>query len=221
MLNRKISRTKKNHINRFTTRVCLYFDAHNINCMIKPFTLLLALVSFCTTLQAQQNKSTPINKIFYAELGGPGVAFAANYDQRFDKNSRFGWGFRIGAGFTLVDREEFSTITLPGGGTSVSYSYRTRSIATIPVGVNYVFGKPNNPNMFEVGAGATFLSRKASILNYDTYKERSIMGFATFMYRRQPIDGGVTWRIGFTPMLNTEGNVFPLFGSIGLGYAFK
>ncbi|MFN4007111.1 MAG: hypothetical protein ACK4HE_06330 [Chitinophagaceae bacterium] len=123
--------------------------------MIEPFALLMVAACLCTKLSAQQGNK-PVNKIFYAELGGPVVAFAANYDQRFDKSSRFGWGFRVGAGFTLVDREEFSNITQPDGGTSVSYSYRTRSIATIPVGVNYVFGKANNPNMFEVGAGATF-----------------------------------------------------------------
>jgi hypothetical protein len=90
----------------------------------------------------------------------------------------------------------------------------------VPLGINYLFGKPTSPNIFEVGVGFTVLSKKASILSYNDYKERGLLGHFEFMYRRQPVDGGFSWRIGFTPIINTDGDVFP-FPAVGLGYSFK
>jgi hypothetical protein len=126
-----------------------------------------------------------------------------------------GWGFRAGLGFTLI--EEQIQVYQPN---QTYYNYKTRSVATLPVGINYLFGKPNSANMFEVGAGFTLLSRKSSILNYNDYKEGNFLGHFDFMYRRQPSDGGFSWRIGFTPIINPDGDIFP-FGAIGLGYTFK
>ncbi|MEJ7680039.1 MAG: hypothetical protein WKG06_19705 [Segetibacter sp.] len=126
-----------------------------------------------------------------------------------------GWGFRAGLGFTLVDKQK--EIVEPGQTYAV---YETRSVATLPVGINYLFGKPGSANMFEVGAGFTVLSRKASILSYNDYKEGNFLGHFSFMYRRQPVDEGFSWRIGFTPIINPDGDIVP-FGAIGLGYTFK
>jgi hypothetical protein len=74
--------------------------------------------------------------------------------------------------------------------------------------------------MFETGAGVTVLSRSSSILNYDEYHEGHFLGHFSFMYRRQPVDGGFSWRIGLTPIINPDGDIMP-FGAIGLGFAFK
>jgi hypothetical protein len=155
-------------------------------------------------------------KQFYTEAGGPGVLFSANIDSRFKAGEKTGWGYRAGLGFTLVDDETITT--QPGGGTN--YNFRTRSVATLPLGLNYVFGKPGSANMLEVGAGVTVLSRKSSILNYNDYKEGHLLGHFTFMYRRQPLDGGFSWRVGLTPIINPDGDIVP-FGAIGLGFTFK
>lgn len=178
-------------------------------------TLLLAI---CFFANAQNNESSTAKtaKQFYTEAGGPGILFSANFDSRFKPYSNTGWGFRAGLGFTLVSDEQ--PIVQQGGTTS--YSYRTRSIATVPVGINYLFGKSGSANMFEVGAGITALSRKASILNYNDYKEGYILGHFDFMYRRQPTNGGFSWRIGFTPIINPDGDIVP-FAALGIGYAFK
>jgi len=150
------------------------------------------------------------NKTFFAEVGGAGILFSANYDQRFTK-SRLGLGYRVGLGFTLVDKANY---------TGTYYNYRTSTVGTIPLGLSYIFGKNNNPNTFEVGAGTTILTSKASVLNYNEYRESNILGNFTFMYRRQPIDGGFAWRVGFTPIINNDGDIFPFVG-LGLGYSFK
>lgn len=182
---------------------------------LSPVLLLLMISS-----AKAQNNSPVATKSFYAEVGGPGQLFSANFDSRFKPGSRFGAGFKIGVGYTVIEEETRQTIQVPGGQPYINYNYRTRSIATLPLAVNYLFGKANNANMFEVGAGITLLSKKAEILVYEYEgKKGNVMGHASFMYRRQPVDGGFTWRIGFTPIVGTSGDILPL-GAIGLGYSF-
>ena len=179
----------------------------------------VAFLAACLVANAQNNESPTAKTVkqFYAEAGGPGILFSANFDSRFKTINRTGWGFRAGLGFTLVDQQ--TQVVPPGGG--IYYNYRTRSVATLPLGINYLFGKSGSANMFEVGAGVTVLTRKASVLNYNYNddKEGNILGHFDFMYRRQPIDGGFSWRIGITPVINTNGDIFP-FGAVGLGYTF-
>ena len=160
--------------------------------MSKLFFTILFTVLFLSA-SCQDSKIDKTVKQFYTELGGPGILF---------------WGFRAGLGFTLVDQQTSNS------------DFRTRSVVTIPVGINYVFGKSGSVNTFEVGGGVTVLSRKSSILNYNDYKEGNFMGHFEFMYRRQPTDEGFSWRIGFTPLINPDGDIVP-FGAVGLGFAFK
>jgi hypothetical protein len=178
-------------------------------------TICCLFIFFCASAQDTEVSAQKTVKQFYTELGGPGILFSANLDSRFKPAQRLGWGFRAGLGFTLVDQETY--VNQPNG---PYYSYRTRSIATLPLGINYLFGKSGSANMFEVGGGVTVFSKKASVLNYNEYSEGVLIGHFDFMYRRQPVDGGFSWRIGFTPVINPDGDIFP-FGAIGLGYSFK
>ncbi|TAE14925.1 MAG: hypothetical protein EAZ47_10815 [Bacteroidetes bacterium] len=175
------------------------------------YTLVLALGS-SLLLHAQTNNTKEANKTFFAEFGGPGILFSANFDQRFKSKERLGFGYRAGLGFTLVDETEFTN--------NMFFTTRTNTVITVPLGVNYLFGRPNSPNMFEVGVGGTILSRPSSILNYNDYTQGNLTGNATFMYRRQPVDGGFSFRIGFVPTINTDGDIFP-FAAVGLGYSFR
>jgi hypothetical protein len=148
---------------------------------------------------------------FYAELGGPGVLFSANFDRRF-KPSSLGWGFRAGIGFVTSWDDSYDT--------SRNYYYysRQRSVATFPVQVNYIFGKPASPHTFEAGAGLTLLSKKMDV--FDSYRDDKSLLLATFsfMYRRQPLNGGFSWRIGFTPIISS-GYIQPSGGgSVGFNF---
>lgn len=177
------------------------------------FFFVSLFTGLCMFVQAQSDQNTlkvPGRTSFYAELGGPGILFSANIDSRF-KASSLGWGFRAGLGFVTADE-----VTDGNNGYPV---YQTRSVVTVPVQVNYVFGKAESPHTFEVGAGATYVGKKLDILNFDEDGERTnVFATASFMYRRQPIGGGFTWRIGFTPII-ANGFIQPS-GAVGVGYNF-
>ena len=170
--------------------------------------LLLAFVLMGNTLIAQQ-KTAPGQMSFYAELGGPGILFSANIDGRFSK-SFLGFGGRVGLGFFTTDPYDDNN----------NNKWETRSVATFPVQLNYIFGKPNSVHTFEVGAGATFTSKKIDPFGFNDYNEegQSVFGTASFMYRRQPKDGGFSWRIGFTPIIG--GGFIQPSGGFSVGYNF-
>jgi len=169
------------------------------------------LITFNQSLPAQE---AIVNKLFYTELGGPGIIMSMNFDSRFNSNERVGFGYRLGAGFGISSFYEGHSVE--------GYSYVesvTRTIYSFPVGLNYVFGKPNKSSSFEVGGGVSILSRKASLYNFDVEKFGYVIGHISFMYRITPINGGFSFRAGFTPIVGTAGDLYPM-GAIGFGYAF-
>ena len=180
---------------------------------MKILSLLVLSLSCISNLTAQQTKQ-PDQSVgrnsFYAELGGPGVLFSANIDHRF-KNSRLGWGGRAGLGFVNSSRDEYDAV-------NGYYVYRDATVLTLPLQVNYIFGKGTNPNTFEAGAGLTFLSRGINVFGDSNDSRSSVLGTFSFMYRRQPADGGFTWRIGFVPIIG-DGFIQPSAGA-GVGYNF-
>lgn len=174
---------------------------------------ILFICFVCAGLAAlsQGNGTTSSTKYtgrtaFYAELGGPGILFSANIDSRFAR-STLGWGFRAGLGFISGYLEP----------NNQGWYDDPSSVVSVPVQVNYIFGKTNTPHTFEVGGGITFTGRKIEVLDF--YQEPvNFFGTASFMYRRQPANGGFTWRIGFTPLI-AKGYV-QAFGGASVGYSF-
>ena len=165
------------------------------------------LLTLNQSLSAQEVEKA--NKFFYAEFLGPGLIMSANFDARFTSNERLGLGYRLGVGFAYGDFEDKQN----------RWGYVTRTYYSIPVGLNYVFGKPDSDKAFEVGAGVTFLTRKVALFYYNEEKPGHAIGFLTFMYRKVPVNGGFSWRIGLTPVIGTSGDLFPM-GAVGFGYAF-
>ena len=178
--------------------------------MKKYLLSIIAIVTLHQSLQAQNDGIA--NKLLYAELGGPGVLISVNFDARFNSKERLGFGYRLGVGFGDGDTENDLNIWGYNG-------YIDRTYYSIPVGLNYIFGKPNSANAFEVGAGITFLTRKVSLYNYDVEKPGHAIGFLTFMYRVVPANGGFSFRIGLTPIIGTAGDLVPM-GAVSFGYAF-
>ena len=163
----------------------------------------------CANAQINNEENTNVGTVFFAEVGGPGVLFSANLDKRF-KKERLGWGFRGGLGF--VSAYDYD------GNNNSNFNNRSRSVLTVPVQVNYLFGKSTSASIFEVGAGATYLSKKLGFLDFYGEDRTQLLGTATFMYRRQPVNGGFTWRVGFTPLIS-NGYIQPL-GAASIGYSF-
>ncbi len=136
--------------------------------------------------------------------------FSANIDRRF-KPSNLGLGGRLGLGFVTASEVNYDPQT--------GYSeWDDVSVITVPVQLNYIFGKPNSPHTFEAGAGLTYIGRRLDIMNFYDDKTTRLFGSFAFMYRRQPVDGGFTWRIGFTPLV-ARGYIQP-FGAVSVGYSF-
>ena len=165
--------------------------------------ILLATFCFAQKNNPGYTQETIAQNSFYAELGGPGILFSANIDRRFAK-SNLGFGGRIGIGFVSGDLTD-----------NYGY-YEQQSVATFPVQLNYIFGKPNSPHTFEVGAGFTVTGKEVWILDFS--ESSSFYTTASFMYRRQPANGGFSWRIGFTPII-AKGFIQPS-GSVSFGYNF-
>lgn len=145
------------------------------------------------------------NSSFFAEGGGPGIMFSANYDKRFTA-IRLGWGARIGVGFVTA-WDDFD-----------NFDWELSSAITLPIQVNYIFGKANSPHTLEAGAGITYVSKELEILNFYDDRRTQLFGTFCFMYRRQPADGGFSWRAGFTPLIG-NGLIQPL-GALSVGYNF-
>ena len=167
----------------------------------------------CASAQTENSPTKLANTTFFAEVFGPGVLFSANIDTRFTK-SRLGFGGRAGLGF-VTGSVYIGGIT---NGSSTYPVYEDRSVLTVPVQLNYLFGKADNPHMFEVGAGATYLGQRIDFFNFNRNEPPKLLGTASFMYRRVPVDGGFTWRIGFTPFI--AGGYIQPSGGVSIGYAF-
>lgn len=157
--------------------------------------LLITLVSTLFLLQAKAQ----VPMAAYVEVGGPGL-ISINYDTRFSQ-AEDGLGGRIGVGGLWAKGEESDRV----------------SIFTLPVGLNYLFGK-DGKNYFEVGAGFTYLN-VGSRLESETSTFSGSFGNLTFGYRLAPENGGFLFKAQLTPIFG-QGGFFPFFGGIGLGYKF-
>ena len=192
---------------------------------MKNLIFLVAILFSCCSLNAQNEHV--VGKIFYGEFFGPGVTMSVNFDARFNAGERLGLGYRIGVGYGFegiddkfiealkeFDIVEFHTeflINVHKGVQSTFY--------TVPIGLNYVIGKPQRASCFEIGAGATFFSKKVTMYTLQYEKAGYAIGYLSFMYRFMPINGGFSFRAGITPIIGTAGDLFPMF-AIGLGYSF-
>lgn len=174
--------------------------------------LLSSATAFGGRRVTQPIPPTGNNRQFYTEFGGPGVIFSANYDQRFTAK-RTGLGFRIGLGYSTYQQYYHESGYYYGSGSL------TKSLVTLPLGLNCVLGKATSSHAFEVGAGVTLLSKEVGMYYYEDSTPGHVIGWATFMYRKVPVFGGFTWRIGFMPVVGTSGDIVPS-AAVGFGYAF-
>lgn len=184
---------------------------------IMTLVLSLVLSPFIFSQNISPDAKISIGKSsFIAEIGGPGIAFSANYDTRF-KQSRLGLGGRIGIGFVSAYDDYYDP------NTGNYYGGDQQSAITLPVQLNYIFGKNNSPHSFEVGGGLTYVTKKLNIMNFDYYSgnedhRTQLFGTFSFMYRRQPVNGGFSWRVGFTPLVGN--GYIQAFAAASVGYNF-
>jgi hypothetical protein len=163
------------------------------------FTLLVVLTSFVAFSQDEKAAGSATAANMFLELGGNGIFLSLNYDQRFSKKQN-GLGGRLGIGF------------VPSIDVIIA---ETSSILVIPFGLNYLMGK--GPNYFEAGAGGTFVSGSAKVLD----EESKGSGFAfvpSIGYRYQPLRKGFTGRVILSPFISGGGMTF--FAGVSGGVRF-
>lgn len=161
------------------------------NSLLSTCAAVLLMLSYSSDSYCQES-----TKAFFVELGGNGLFFSANYDMRFGQTTK-GPGARVGIGYV-------------GGGSADG------SVVTVPLMINHLLG--NGGNYFEIGAGITYVSANADFIG-DNLSDSAVWGTLSFMYRKQPTNGGFLWKIGITPII-ADGIFVPYWIGIGLGYAF-
>lgn len=182
---------------------------------MKKHCLVTMMLVYCSFNSFSQNKEskTISQHSFFAEIGGPGIGFSANFDRRL-KSSSLGFGARVGFGF--ITRHTYADSMLWDG--PRFWNRKKQSIGTIPVQLNYIFCKEGSPHTFEAGAGLTFLTKKTEIEDFKGEGPSLVYGSVCFMYRRQPVKGGFSWRIGITPQI-AKNLICPSAGA-SIGYNF-
>ncbi|QDH79685.1 hypothetical protein FKX85_11815 [Echinicola soli] len=148
-------------------------------------------------VSAQERKSPRAENVF-AEFGGPGL-FTFNYDTRF-KGESTGLGARAGIGYIAIDNY---------------------NLLTIPIGLNYLMGNEDDGKYFEVGINATFTSAEDNLFEDDDPEADGsmVLGSLVFGYRKQPNDGGFTFRAGLSPYFSSN-YFYPFVPYLSFGYAF-
>ncbi len=161
--------------------------------MKKPFLYTCLLLITSISLKAQTAA-----KSAYIEVGGPGGVASLNFDRRFTKTNN-GFGGRIGIGI-------FPDINV--------FSDRDHSAVTIPVEVNYLFGKNEGHHFLELGAGTTFISGSDILwTNKDDARFSSFVEHVTIGYRLQSKRGFFFHAI-VCPVFS-DGSAF--WGGLGFG----
>ena len=163
---------------------------------------LALLLASWTSVYGQGNLARA--QLLDLELLGLGVTYSLNYDTRFTESDK-GIGGRIGVSyFQGADVRVFA----------------------LPLIVNYLAGKEGH--YLELGAGGTLVSSSyqsdgcgcvtPEFLILGRYGNQ-VMGNLSIGYRRQPTGGGLSFRLGLSPVISKDRFV-PWWPYVGLGYAF-
>jgi hypothetical protein len=137
------------------------------------------------------------NKILFAEIGGAGIAISINYDMRFKKGQKDGFGFRGGIGY---------------------FAAGNNTVFTVPLQVNYLYGKDGT--YLELGLGGTFVNSRGDNYSSPVWEFDTVTGMAataTIGVRYEP-NKALNFRLGYVPIYSTYG--FTNAGGFSIGYTF-
>jgi hypothetical protein len=133
----------------------------------------------------------------YAEFGGNGIDWSANYERQLGKKPSL--GVRAGIGYAS-STEEFRI--------------------SIPIGVNYLFDISHQRSFIETGIGVTWAEENIWKTTFQGPSSTSYEPgyFASAGYRHQA-PYGLMWRIDYTPFF-TKHRIDPVFIGLSAGWSF-
>ena len=134
-------------------------------------------------------------QVVYFQIGGAGLLLSGVYDRRFSKRVN-GPGFAAGLGY---------------------YGALGFNIFTVPVSLNYLFGRSNH--FVEVAAGGTYVSAsQISLFNEESSSESGVIIHGNLGYRYQPTKGGFCFRGGFSPLFYQGESAMSYYVSFGYNF---
>jgi hypothetical protein len=167
-------------------------------------TFALAVVVLVPSLTSAQAAPRQANKAVYLELGGNGLWYSINYELGVRQNS----AVRVGFSYMSVSA---------ASGTAES----SISSLGVPVTFSYFLGAGNH--RLEIGGGV--LLEKFSGAASSGFGEKAEGGgfypLATgiFGYRYRPVNGGLNFKLAFTPVWHPDLGTF-IWGGMSLGMGF-
>ena len=165
---------------------------------MKTLQTSLVLLGTLLTLSGFAQYERPVatytghNKAIFLELGGSGLLYSFNYDQRLQRGRQDGMGFRVGIGGLGA------SFSADGEGTRARASY-----VAAPLTFNYLLGARRHA--LELGAGATLFNGQVDGQVDD--QNFDVNGFAAIPhanigYRFQALDDGFVGRFTYSPFLS-------------------
>ncbi len=155
-----------------------------------------AILITATPCTAREGPNAMSSAVVYVEIGGPGILYSINFEYRVTIN------FVLRAGYSSWSIRPFGFFR----------SRESDSFIGFPISLSYLYGR--NADKLEIGIGIVPSYLKAFGLG----EGRAILGTATIGYRFEPEEGGVLFRLDFTPFL--AGRQLVPFAGASLGYAF-
>ncbi len=168
--------------------------------MKKVSILLLLIILGSRTVKAQEFKTAPpVRNEVFLEILGNGFFYSLNYEHFF--KDHFSW--RVGAMY------------LGGTGKNDVEDQVRFDLLIVPVMLNYVLGSGSHHIEFGAGPTLVYLSVKVDVL--DGIDGFAFGGTARLGYLYRPPEGGLSFRLAYTPILS---DVFTHSVGLGIGFAF-
>lgn len=174
------------------------------NFKLSVFAVLVLSLCIPPRVQAGEPDTSYSRNAIYVEGLGAGVLYSVNYDRRITPD------FSVRVGFSSWS---IGTLLVLGSG-ELSYT-------SFPVTASYLYG--NGASHLELGLGLVpgyvSITGGGIFFGKDVTKTAgTLLGTAIVGYRLQPNDGGIFFRIGFTPLFTFR--KFQPWGGLSIGASF-
>ena len=172
---------------------------------MKKLLLLLLCISMIGFGQTFAQRGTTTNSSVYLEIGGTAGLWSLNYDRElWEINENFRLHARAGLGMY----SEFNGAGFPD--------------VIIPISNMVLLGE--GTHRVEAGGGITYYNwTLRDALKPDGFSRRSdLLGHLILGYRFQKLEGGLMFRVTYTPVIiNDSNNPFEHWAGGSIGYTFK
>jgi len=184
--------------------------------MKNPILIIAALFCICFSSFAQDKNDDPSFEGFNKNISYKFKSFTYDrgfrYDMRLNRGRMDGLGFAVGlSSFNGVNTEN-----------NIS---NTERVLSVPVELNYIFGKRRNGFVTGLGVLPTYNKDEVIRKSFDgsdiALRDVDIIGgYAVLGYRYTPLDNGFTFQLNLNPTILKDGSFNTRMG-VSIGYTFK